>query len=160
VPPNAHQISSSPTKHLPNIIHVGKHPPAYINQIPSLNPTNSRLVRLLAVHATGALHQLGRVVDGAECAPGRVYALDHQPSRDDDPEGVHQDEVAPVVRGLGTRVCDVEDVVVEHGGRVVENVAIELAERDDELQRVAERVVVRNKGGGDERAGSPESLSQ
>jgi hypothetical protein len=49
--------------------------------------------------------------------------------------------------------------VVEHGGRVVENVTIELAQRDDELQRVAERVVVRDQSGGDEGTGSPESLS-
>jgi hypothetical protein len=129
------------------------------SELVNLNPENTLLVRLLAVDATGPLHQLCRVVDGAECAPCGVHTLDHQPPGDDDPEGVHEDEVSPVVGGLGARVCNVEDVVVEHGGRVVENVTIELAERDDELQRVAERVVVRDQGGGDERTGSPESLS-
>jgi hypothetical protein len=135
-------------------------PPARANRFPNLNPAGSLLVGLLAVDATGPLHQLCRVIDGAECAPRGVHALDHEPPWDDNPEGVHEDEVSPVVRGFGARVCDVEDVVIEHGGRVVEDVAVELAERDDELQRVAERVVVRDKGGSDEGAGAPESLSK
>jgi hypothetical protein len=49
--------------------------------------------------------------------------------------------------------------VVEHGGCIVENVAVELAERDDELEGVAEGVVVGDKTGGDEGEGTPEGLS-
>jgi hypothetical protein len=118
------------------------------------------LVDLLTVHAASPLHQLGRVVDGAECAPCRVDALDHQPTGDDDPEGVHENEVAPVVRGLGARVRNVEDVVVEHGGSVVEDIAVELAKRDNELEGVAERMVVGDEGSGNEGQRTPKGLAR
>jgi hypothetical protein len=49
--------------------------------------------------------------------------------------------------------------VVEHGGSVVEDVAVELAERDDELEGVAEGVVVGDEAGANEREGTPEGLS-
>jgi hypothetical protein len=117
------------------------------------------LVDFLAVCATRLRNELGSIVDGAEGADCCVDTLDHQQTRDDDPEGVHEDEVSPVVGGLRARVCDVEDVMVEHGGCVVKNVAIELAERDDELERVAEGVVVGDETGGDEGEGTPEGLS-
>jgi hypothetical protein len=126
--------------------------------LPQLSQYAKTLVDLLAVHTAGALQQLVRIVDSAECAPGCVDALDHQKARDDDPEGVHEDKVAPVVCGLGARVRDVEDVVVEHGGGVVEDVAVELAERDDELERVADGVVVGDEAGGDEGERAPECL--
>jgi hypothetical protein len=105
------------------------------------------------------LHQLCGIVDGAECADGGSDALVHQEAGDDDPEGVHEDKVAPVVAGLGTRVRDVEDVVVEHGGGIVEDVAVELAERDDELEGVAEGVVVGDERGGHEGQRTPEGLA-
>jgi hypothetical protein len=70
-------------------------------ELVNLNPKNSLLVRLLAVDATGPLHDLCRIVDGVKCAPCGVHTLDHQPPGDDDPEGVHEDEVSPVVGGLG-----------------------------------------------------------
>lgn len=100
-----------------------------------------------------------RVVDGAECAPCRVDALDHQEARNDDPESIHKDKVAPVVCGLGARVRDVEDVVVEHGGRVVKHIAVKLAERDDELEGVANGVVVSDENGADEGQRAPKCLS-
>jgi hypothetical protein len=50
-------------------------------------------------------------------------------------------------------------VVVEHGGGVVEDVAVELAEGDDELERVAQGVVVSDERGGDEGEGAPEGLT-
>ena len=49
--------------------------------------------------------------------------------------------------------------MVEERGGVVQDVAVELAERDDELQRVAERVVDSNQVGGEEGERSPEGLS-
>jgi hypothetical protein len=49
--------------------------------------------------------------------------------------------------------------VVKHGSGVVEDVAVELTERDDQLQRVAERVIVGDEGGGNEGARTPEGLS-
>jgi hypothetical protein len=50
--------------------------------------------------------------------------------------------------------------VVEHGGRVVENVAVELAERDDELERVADGVVVGDESGADEGERAPKGLAK
>jgi hypothetical protein len=63
-----------------------------------------RLVDLLAVGASRLRNELGGIVDGAERTDCRVDTLDHQQTRDDDPEGVHEDEVAPVVCGLRARV--------------------------------------------------------
>lgn len=48
--------------------------------------------------------------------------------------------------------------MVEERGRVVENVTVELAQRDDELQRVAQRVVDGDEVGGEEGEGTPEGL--
>ena len=91
-----------------------------------------------------------RVVDSCKCTPCSSHALVHEIARNDDPEGIHQDEVSPEVGGLGARVRHVQNVVVEEARRVVEDIAIELAERDDELERVAERVVDADEIGGDE----------
>lgn len=113
---------------------------------------------LVVAHLLGLLQQLRGVVDSAEGAHGGVDALVHEVAGDDDPEEVHQDKVAPVVGCLGAGVGDVEDVVVEQGRRVIQDVAVELAERDNELERVAERVVDGDQVGGDEGEGSPEGL--
>ena len=113
---------------------------------------------LVVAHLLGLLQQLGGIVDGAESTDGSVDALVHQVAGDDDPEGVHQHEVAPVVGGLGAGVGNVEDVVVEQRGRVVEDVTVELAQRDDELQGVAQGVVHGDEVGGEEGEGSPEGL--
>jgi hypothetical protein len=118
------------------------------------------LVDLLAIGTASPLHQLCRIVDGTECAHCRGDALVHEETRDDDPESIHQDKVAPVVAGLGARVRDVEDVVVEHGGGIVKDVTVELAERDDELERVAEGVVVGDEAGGNEGQRTPEGLAR
>jgi hypothetical protein len=48
--------------------------------------------------------------------------------------------------------------VVEERGGVIEYVAVELAERDDELGGVAKRVVDGDEVGGEEGAGAPEDL--
>ena len=48
--------------------------------------------------------------------------------------------------------------MVEHAGGVVENVAVDLARGDDDLQRVAERVRGGDHGGDDEAEGTPAEL--
>lgn len=78
--------------------------------------------------------------------------------RDDDPEEVHEEVVAPKVVGLGPAVGDVKDVMVEHAGGVVEDVAVELAQRDDDLQGVTERAVGCNHVCHEERERSPADL--
>jgi hypothetical protein len=112
------------------------------------------LVSLLAQ----LLNQPGGIVDGCKGAPGSHDALVHEVSRDDDPEGIHQDKVAPVIVLLRTRVRQVEDVVVKERSGVVQDVAVELAERDNELGRVAERVVDGDEVGSQKGAGAPEYL--
>ena len=48
--------------------------------------------------------------------------------------------------------------MVEERGSIVQYVAVELAERDDELGRVAERVVDGDEVGAEEGTGAPEYL--
>jgi hypothetical protein len=115
-------------------------------------------VDLLSTGPTHACHQLRSIVGCVECAPRRSHALPHEPTRNHDPEGVHEHKVSPVVRRLRTRVRHVENVVIEHGRRIVQHVAVELAERDDELERPAQRMVVCDKNSGDEGARTPENL--
>lgn len=54
-----------------------------------------------------------------------------------DPEQIHEDVVPPEVKRLGPRVRDAVPMVVERVSRVVEDVAVELAEGDDGLEGVA-----------------------
>jgi hypothetical protein len=139
-------------------------PSSFYNQFfvrcckPAASEVRHLSLLLVVAHLLGLLQQLGGIVDGAESTDGGVDALVHQVAGDDDPEGVHQHEVAPVVGGLGAGVGNIEDVVVEERGRVVENVTVELAQRDDELQRVAQRVVDGDEVGGEEGEGTPEGL--
>lgn len=51
-------------------------------------------------------------------------------SRNDNPEKVHEEVVAPEVVGLWSRVGDAQVVVVEHAGGVVQDVAVDLANGD------------------------------
>lgn len=133
-----------------------KHTHQICFHITSLVATLSLL--LVVAHLLGLLQQLRGVVDSAESTDSSVDALVHEVAGNDNPEGVHQDEVAPVVSGLRASVGDVQDVVVEERGCVVENVAIELAQRDDKLQGIAQRVVDSNEIGGEEGERAPESL--
>ena len=113
---------------------------------------------LVVAHLLGLLQQLGGVVDSTESANGSINALVHEVTRNENPEEVHEHEVAPEVGSLRASVGYIEDVVVEQRSRVVQDVAIELAKRDDELQRVTKRVVDSDQVGGDEGEGSPEGL--
>lgn len=91
------------------------------------------------------------LVQRVECPPRCADALEQQDAWDHDPERVHQDEVAPVIGRLGPGVGPVEEIVVKHACRVVQDVAVQLAKGDDGLQRVAERVVGRDETGGNKR---------
>lgn len=78
--------------------------------------------------------------------------------RDDDPEEVHEEVVAPKVVGLGPAVGNVKDVMVEHAGGVVEDVAVELAQGDDDLQGVTQGAVHCDHVCHEERERSPADL--
>jgi hypothetical protein len=135
-------------------------PLQHVQTPPSLTRIEALRLLLVVAHLLSLLQQLGGVIDSLESANGSVDALVHQVAWNDNPEGVHQDKVAPVVSGLGAGVGNVEDVVVEQRGCVVQDIAVELTERDNELERVAQRVVNGNEVGSDEGEGSPEGLSK
>lgn len=50
--------------------------------------------------------------------------------------------------------------MVEERGGVVEHITVELAERNNELEGVAERVIDGDEIGGDEGAGAPKDLEE
>lgn len=84
-----------------------------------------------------------------------AHALDHNAAGDDDPEGVHQDVVSVEVKGLRTAVHLIVHLLVEEAGGVVEDVAIELAQADDDGGRVAQRVVDEDEVGDGEGEWAP-----
>ncbi len=67
----------------------------------------SLVLLLVVTHLLGLLQQPRCVVNSAECTYSGVDALVHQVSGDDDPEKVHQNKVAPVVRCFRAGVRDV-----------------------------------------------------
>lgn len=87
---------------------------------------------------------------------GGTDALKDQGTGDDDPEGVAQEVVGPEIVVLGPAVVF---LVHEHGegaGGVVQDVAIDLADADDELERVAQGVAGHDGVGDEEGDGAPE----
>jgi hypothetical protein len=48
--------------------------------------------------------------------------------------------------------------VIEHACRIVQNIAVQLAERNDGLEGVTERVIGCDEAGGEEGEGTPEGL--
>jgi hypothetical protein len=81
-------------------------------------------------------------------------------AREHHPDEVHEEIVAPEVQELGARVRDLRVVVVEHAGCVVEDQAVDLADADDDLERVSEGVRVCDEEGYDEADGAPGELFQ
>lgn len=104
------------------------------------------------------LDEPSSVVDGCKGAPGSHDTLVHEVCRDDDPESVHENKVTPEVELFRARVGQVENVVIEERGGVIQHVAVELTERDDELGRVPKRVIDGDEVCGEERTRAPEYL--
>lgn len=48
-------------------------------------------------------------------------------ARDDNPNEVHKEEVEPEIVGFWSAINQVLMVIIEHAGRIVENIAIYLA---------------------------------
>lgn len=65
--------------------------------------------------------------------------------RHDDPDGVHGEIVKPKVVSLWPAVADLVEVVVEHASSVVEDVSVYLAQGDNHLEGMAQRVIDGNK---------------
>lgn len=51
-------------------------------------------------------------------------------TRDDNPYEIHEEKIAPEVIGFWSAVCQVLVVVIEQAGRIIENIAVNLAKRD------------------------------
>lgn len=78
----------------------------------------------------------------------------HQDAGDDHPEDVEEAKVKVVVVRAGVAVGG----ALNHRGQVVEDTAVELAERDDQLSNVARGRVVIHGLGGEEGQGTPGEL--
>jgi hypothetical protein len=141
----------APERHAPTC-------PKHVSKTSIIESNRDLCLLLVVAHLLGLLQQLGGIVDSLESANGSIDTLVHQVAGDNNPESVHQDKVAPVVGGLGAGVGNIEDVVVEQRSCVVQDVAVELAERDDELEGVAQRMVNSDEVGCNEGEGSPEGL--
>jgi hypothetical protein len=76
-------------------------------------------------------------------------------SRDDHPDGVHENEVEVEVERLGPGVAQAVDNVLKVGGSVVKNVAVDLAKTDQTLQREPQRVTGENHGRNKQASRSP-----
>lgn len=77
-------------------------------------------------------------------------ARDNQTKRDDDPKRIHENIIANKISKLGARVLNAPDDILERASRVVQHISIKLAEADDGLQRVTQRVVMDNEPGTEE----------
>jgi hypothetical protein len=131
----------------------------YVLTPPSLLANNLQRLLGAPIHGTAfALQDLVRFLQRIERTPGSTDARADQIERNDNPEAVHEHKIAPEIEGFRPRIGAVEEVVVEHARGIVEHVAVELAERDDDCQAVAQGVVRRDEAGGDEGEGAPAGL--
>ena len=79
-------------------------------------------------------------------------------AREHHPDEVHKEVIPPEIQELRARVCDLLIVVVEHAGGIVEDESVDLADADDDLERVAERMRGGYEGGYDEAERPPGEL--
>lgn len=75
------------------------------------------------------------------------------------PDEVHKEVIEPEVVRLGSAIDQAEEVFVERISRIVENVAVNLAEGDDQLQGLTEGVLDGDIVGDEERKRSPAHLN-
>lgn len=66
---------------------------------------------------------------------------DRHTARYDDPDEVHEEEIEPEIIRFWSAIDQIFVVQFEEVGGVIKNVAVNLAQRDDSLERIAERVV-------------------
>lgn len=124
-------------------------PPCFANSSPSFTRTPSRVISSSLLLGLLSSLDLGKSPDSLP------DALDEQRHRDHDPDKVAEEVVPPEVEALGAAVDDLEDALAEEAGAVVEEVAVDLAQADDELQRESDRVVLDDGPGQEEREGAP-----
>lgn len=76
-------------------------------------------------------------------------------SRNDHPDGVHENEVEVEVERLGPGVAQAVDNVLKVGSAVVQDVAVDLAKTDQTLQREPQRVTGKDHGRDEQASRSP-----
>lgn len=76
----------------------------------------------------------------------------------DNPKCIHEHKVSPEIERLRARIAHVKNVMIEHAGRIIQNIAIYLAERDKSLERMAETMVFGNHTGHNEGERAPAHL--
>lgn len=79
-------------------------------------------------------------------------------TRQNHPDEVHSKVVNPEVQELRTTVCNLIVVVVEHASGIVEDQAVHLADADNDLEGVAQRVGFQDHVGNDEAHWAPGEL--
>ena len=71
-------------------------------------------------------------------------------ARENHPDEVHEEVVAPEVEELRARVRHLLVVVIEHAGGVVEDEAVDLPDAHDDLEGMAQGMRGGDEGGDDE----------
>lgn len=77
---------------------------------------------------------------------------------DDDPESIHKYKVPIVVVRLGSRVGVAQEIIVKNTGSVVEDIAVKLTQRHDDLQWMTKRMIGQNHVSHNGRQWTPEHL--
>lgn len=90
---------------------------------------------------------------------GLADALLDEQQGNNNPEKVAEEVVSPEVESLRSAVDNVVDDLLERADGVVQDVAVQLAQADDELERVAQRVLGNDEVDADEGHWAPENSS-
>lgn len=114
--------------------------------------TRNGLLALLGLDAgsTGGLGGEGSLAGAVEV----LHRVVHQDGGDDDPEDVEEGKVKVVVVRVGVAVWG----ALDDCGQVVEDAAVDLAQRQDQLRDVARGCVVVHGLGGEKGQGTPGEL--
>lgn len=92
-----------------------------------------------------AIHNFGLLKDFCN----RLGTVSHQSQRNDNPKGIAQHKISPVVVTLRAGVGHPVHILIVPANNVVQHITIELAHADEQLERVSPGVV-RDGGVGDE----------
>lgn len=100
-----------------------------------------------------------RRLDLGECLCGLADALLDKQQRNNNPEEVAEEVVSPEVKSLRSAVHNVVYNLLERADGVVQDVTVQLAQADDELERVSQRVVDNDEVDTEEGHWAPENSS-
>lgn len=98
-------------------------------------------------------------LDLGEYLCGLADALLDKQQRNNNPEEVAEEVVSPEVESFRSAVDNVVDDLLERADGIVQDVAVQLAQADDELEGVAQRVVDNDEVDAEEGHWAPENSS-